>query len=87
MPILKLFAVLGNEMIFNSTLPFEQKMIPFDSEYANGETDPMKQWTIVMPFTEPEKDYFDQIASSYWVDFESLDRTINDNNVEDTSVR
>ena len=40
-----------------------------------------------MPFTEPEKDYFDQIASSYWVDFESLDRTINDNNVEDTSVR
>ena len=47
----------------------------------------MKKWTIVMPFTEPEKDYFDQIASSYWVDFESLDRTINDNNVEDTSVR
>ena len=74
-------------MIFDSISPFEQKIIPFDSEHVNGDTDPMKQWSIVMPFTEPEKDYFDQMASSYWVDFDSLDQTINDNNVEVTSVR
>ena len=40
-----------------------------------------------MPFTQPEKDYFDEMAGLYWVDYDSLDQTINDNNEILTSVR
>ena len=40
-----------------------------------------------MPFTQSEKDYFNNIASVYWVDYDSLDQTIDDDNSVVTSLR